>query len=46
MILLLILLLPAFIAAGLIYLIATMGDAITSAAVDWVDERRGGGSRD
>lgn len=35
-----VLFLPAFIAAGLLYLLMTLGDAVVSAAVDWVDDRR------
>lgn len=38
MILLLLLFLPAFIAAGLLYLLVTLGDAITTAATDWMQE--------
>lgn len=37
---LLVLMLPAFAAAGILYVLMTMGDAVVSAAVDWVETRR------
>jgi len=35
--LLFLLFIPAFVVAGLLYLFMTMGDAIVSAARDWLD---------
>lgn len=35
--LLLIIFLPAFIAAGLLYLLMTMGDAVVGAVRDWLE---------
>lgn len=37
MVLMLVLFLPMFIAAGLLYLLVTLGDAVTTAATDWVE---------
>ncbi len=41
---LMILLLPAFVASGVLYVLMTMGDAIVSAATDWVESRSSRGS--
>lgn len=37
---LLVLLMPLFVAAGLLYLFMTMGDAVVSAATDWIKPGR------
>lgn len=41
MLTLFVLFLPAFLAAGLLYVFMTLGDAVVSAATDWVGDRRG-----